>query len=624
MHTLRLTALLLSVLTGSVLASPERAPKASAQALVQSSMNAMRSDPEASRRFADDALKALAQHPDTDLELRARLLLCDYHSERDGRQARAEIAAGRALLPKVQRQGLQAGLFNCEGEIEESAGNYGRALQLFEQAVQVAERTHDDEMLADALYQRGYLRGVQGDYAAGLGDLRRARGLYEQGGLTQRATTTFNGIAILYNRMGDHEQARHYYEQTLQAQRVDGSQRELAVTQHNLGRVYEALQLWDQARTAFEATLDLSRGIDYPRGQAYALRGLAAVRNAEGNPEAALGLLQLAELLERQGPDERLRGQIQLQRGIALRQLKRVGDSVAALQDALAVFKQADSLHETGITQGALAATHADAGDWKSAYERQRDHTRTQERWLRSQLDQRFATLKVEFDTAAKEKENALLLREKAATETALQQERRAGQLQAAVIVLAGALLVLLAVLAWRQRRHGIEMRRLAMTDELTGLPNRRDVLNRLQAQLSDRRNRPCAVIIIDLDHFKMINDQHGHLVGDEMLKAVAQVLASSMPATACLGRLGGEEFVAVLPDTGEAQALAVGEAVREHVQALDGSRWLPRGQGLTASLGITVSRPGEDDISSMLHRADEALYRAKAAGRNRVFAEAA
>jgi diguanylate cyclase (GGDEF)-like protein len=609
-------------LPGALAAVPANAQHP-AQALVQRSQDAMRGEPEESRRLAEQALALLAARPDADLEVRARLLLCDYFAERDAAQAHASAQAARALAPKLMRAGLQAGIASCEGEIEENAGNYAAARKLFDQAVEQAERFSDGEMLGDALFQRGYLRGVQGDYASGLADLRRARNVYEREGLASRATTTLNGIAILYNRMGDHEQARHYYEQTLKAQRADGSRRELAVTQHNLARVYENLQRWPQARAGFEAALELSRQIGYPRGEAYALRGLASVRNAEGEPEAALGLLHLAELLQKGTPDERLRAQIQLQRGLALRQLKRPAEALPALQQALEVFRKVDSLHETVTTLQAVAGVQADLGDWNAAYQGQQAYTQALERWLRSQLDQRFATLKVEFDTAAKERENALLLREKAATENALAQARRASRLQAIAIALALALLVALGLLVLHLRKSAREMKRLALTDELTGLPNRRDVLTRLQSTLASG-SRPCSLLLIDLDHFKSVNDDFGHPVGDELLKAVAQVLRSAVPSTAWLGRLGGEEFVAVLPECDEEEALAAAESVREAVQALDSTRWMATRRHLTASLGVAVSRPGEDDVASMLHRADEALYRAKAAGRNRVFAEAA
>ncbi len=537
LRLLRSVPLLLTAL--HVATGAAQAQQHPAQALIQRSVDAMRADPEASRRFAEQALEALATRPDADLEIGARLQLCDYQAERDSALAREQVAGVRQLLPRARRPGLQARLLSCEGEIEQNGGGYAQARALFDQAVEVAQRHDDAEALADALYQRGYLRGVQGDYAAGLTDLRQARGLYERLAMPARAATVVNGIAILYNRLGDHEQARHYYEQTLKSQRHDGSHRELAVTHHNLGRVHENLKQWDKAREAFEASLQHSRTIQYARGEAYALRGLASVRNAEGRPEAALGLLQLADLLGKRSPDERLRAQILLQRGIALRALGRTADAQAALEQALAVFRQVESLHETASTQQVLAGLHADGHEWKAAFEQQRDYTQSLERWLRGQLDQRFATLKVEFDTAAKERENRLLLREKAATENALAQAQRAGRLQVLAIVLGGALLVALAVLVLHLRRSAREMQRLALTDELTGLPNRRDVLKRLHTLLADRHAGASALLIIDLDHFKAVNDDYGHLVGDELLKIVAEVLREVVQPPACPGRRG-------------------------------------------------------------------------------------
>jgi diguanylate cyclase (GGDEF)-like protein len=228
--------------------------------------------------------------------------------------------------------------------------------------------------------------------------------------------------------------------------------------------------------------------------------------------------------------------------------------------------------------------------------------------------------LKVEFDTAAKDREYALLQRENRATEQALAHEQRASQLKVLVIGLAAVLLLALALLVLRQRRTSRRMHSLALTDELTGLPNRRAVLARLQALLARPSAPPCAVLLADLDHFKRINDEHGHLVGDEVLKLVAERLTEAVREPMCVGRLGGEEFLVVLPDTGLEAARQAAERIRESVATLE-----PRGAAaprtLTVSLGVAASNPAGDSVSGMLRRADAALYDAKRAGRNRVIA---
>lgn len=613
---------LASLLLCGLLARPAVAVEAQhpAQRIIDSAGIAVRTDPEASRRDIERALELLQRQPDADLEIRARLILCDYQSERDTAAAEQQIASIGNLLPQARRQGLRAGMLDCQGQIAETSGNNTRARDLFEQAVIISADADDDEMLAGALFSRGYLLGLQGQYAAGLADLKRAQSIYEQIKLPHHALTALNGIAILYNRMGDYAQARHMYSQALKAQREAGMRREQGVTLHNLGRAHENLFEWEEARKAFAESLVISRELKYPRAEAYALRGLAAVENGTGNPRGALETLERAATLQHETPDARLDAQIHLARGIALHQLEQRPESVAALEEALQVFRQAASLSELQSTYAELAAVYAEMGNWRAGYGYLDKARETAENRFRNQIDQRFATLKVEFDTAAKDKENALLIRENEANEKALAQERRARSLQAAVIALTVVLALLLSALALHQRRTTLRMRALAMTDDLTGVPNRRAVLAKLQPLLGQADRTACSMLIIDIDHFKSINDQHGHAEGDEALKLVAAKLRDAVGEAGFVGRLGGEEFVAVLPDTGIQQATEIAEQVREQVMSIDTRRWL-LDRKITVSIGVTavIADAVADTSSSMLQRADAALYEAKRSGRNRV-----
>jgi diguanylate cyclase (GGDEF)-like protein len=604
-------ALLLSPLLPAANA-PDEAGK-----LIDAAVKAMRIDPDASKRYADQALQLLNKEPNADLEIRARLILCDYHSERDRAIADREISQATALLPLAQRQGLRAGLLTCEGDVNETAGDNARAKALYEQAVAVATAAQDDEMLAGALFSRGYLMGVQGAYAPGLADLRRAQALFEKARLNLHAVTVLNAIAILYNRMGDNQQAVHIYTRALKAQRESGLQREVAVTLYNLGRAHENLKEWEFARRAFIESRDINQKIGYPRGEAYAHRGLAAVANATGDARRALDILKQADALREQTSDARLGAHIQLVRGVSLHRLGRLPDSEAALKDALDVFRQADALGDLSTTYAELSLVQAEMGNWRDAYASQAQYKLNSDRLLNNQLDQRFATLKVEFDTVAKEQENTLLLRENRANEKALREGRRARQLQAVAIVLTVLLAGLLATIAVHQRRSTLRMRKLALTDELTGVPNRRDVLNRLEELLAQEDGPPCCILIVDIDHFKSINDLHGHPIGDEVLKYVAREMRTAVREPAFFGRLGGEEFLIVLPDTGLEGALPAAERFREQIMSVDTTRWLPVRRRITASVGVTVSRPGICNSSDMLMRADGALYAAKRSGRN-------
>jgi len=183
-------------------------------------------------------------------------------------------------------------------------------------------------------------------------------------------------------------------------------------------------------------------------------------------------------------------------------------------------------------------------------------------------------------------------------------------------------LLALLSMLVIHQRRNTRRMRALAMTDELTGLPNRRELLGRLSALLQRSTPAKSALMIVDLDHFKSINDRHGHPIGDETLKRVSAILRSAILEPDFLGRLGGEEFAIVLADASVDTAQAVAERLRAQVTATDFAHWIGD-RRITVSIGITVAESG-DTIATMLQRADAALYAAKHAGRNCVRVEPA
>jgi diguanylate cyclase (GGDEF)-like protein len=192
------------------------------------------------------------------------------------------------------------------------------------------------------------------------------------------------------------------------------------------------------------------------------------------------------------------------------------------------------------------------------------------------------------------------------------------------VIALGLALAVVLVWLVILNRGRAQRMGSLAMTDELTQAPNRRAVLSLLSELLKRPEASPCAILIMDIDFFKRINDQHGHAAGDEVLKRVAEAVRSLAVAPAFFGRLGGEEFLLVLPDSGLAEARRWAEALRLKIAAIDTRAVIPGHAGVTTSVGLTVSIAASDDPGSMLARADLALYAAKRSGRNCVRVEPA
>lgn len=173
-------------------------------------------------------------------------------------------------------------------------------------------------------------------------------------------------------------------------------------------------------------------------------------------------------------------------------------------------------------------------------------------------------------------------------------------------------------VVAMTKERSDRANRRAALSDPLTGVGNRRGFLAEAEKLIAQARSAPVALLLFDLDHFKAVNDRHGHGIGDDVLVGFCDVLRAELPAAAVIGRMGGEEFAVAIAGAEAARALDIAEAVRQRFARDWGVR-----DGIaieaTVSAGIAADPLGTAGLVTLLSRADGALYRAKAAGRDRV-----
>lgn len=184
-------------------------------------------------------------------------------------------------------------------------------------------------------------------------------------------------------------------------------------------------------------------------------------------------------------------------------------------------------------------------------------------------------------------------------------------------LTVTAAAVVLIAMLAsFRRLKATAEFN--AAYDGLTALANRRSAYDSLAAMTARARRTgtPLSVVLFDLDHFKQINDNYGHAVGDEVLRSVADTMRSAVRDTDLCARVGGEEFLILLPDAALQDARLVAERLRAQLRA----RLIPAiGSSVTASLGIAELQSGDGTAEVFLHRADQAMYGAKARGRDRI-----
>lgn len=182
-------------------------------------------------------------------------------------------------------------------------------------------------------------------------------------------------------------------------------------------------------------------------------------------------------------------------------------------------------------------------------------------------------------------------------------------------------LLVLLGRMAEANHRYRLEIEFLALRDALTGLHNRRHFMQAgaLALRQAVRGGRTTCLLMLDIDHFKSVNDRFGHGAGDQVIRAAGQGLRDSLRETDLVARIGGEEFAALLVDTDAQAALVAAERARLHLEALEVTvEGQPQPLRFTVSLGLAEARP-DANLEALMERADQGLYAAKHAGRNRV-----
>lgn len=184
--------------------------------------------------------------------------------------------------------------------------------------------------------------------------------------------------------------------------------------------------------------------------------------------------------------------------------------------------------------------------------------------------------------------------------------------------VIGGFSIVIAAGAYWTMKLNRLtkELARVSQTDMLTGIANRMRLDAQLCAEMerSSRSRRPFSVILIDIDNFKKVNDEFGHLAGDQVIKSVALIIKENVRISDSVGRWGGEEFLIICPETVADDSRVIADRIREAVQAFP----FCTGLSHTISAGIAMCE-ARDTVDSLLHRADTALYQAKRVGRNRV-----
>lgn len=486
-----------------------------------------------------------------------------------------------------------------------------RGLEACEAACRLARELRDDRSLVRALAAGAFHRSVNGDLTGALHDgleaLHVARAGEDPGGVvaahsilgivstqlgdlqaairhfeaeldvmntlgdTEGRPATLGNLGAAYSELGDAETALRHFQEARDTFAARGNTAGEASMSNNVGVALLRLGRFEAAHAAYEYALLLARRLGQELTEGISLGGLGAVAKAAGRYDEALVYIEGAlDLAVKQGrrPSEASNRQ---NRGGVLMKLGRYDEALAELERTLEIARAIGHRRLAQGTHQFLAHLHEQRGDYQRALEHER----------------LAHTLHLDLQTADAEREAKVL---------------------AVKLDLA------------RLREAATTLERESREDALTGVLNRRGLEDALAKVAPDET---FAVVMLDVDHFKRVNDSYSHAVGDEVLRSVARVVKRSLRSGSdgrfpdLVARYGGEEFTLILRGVDAAGAVDVAERLRTELEAHDWSDVAPSLQ-LTASFGVAVGG-GAASVARVLSAADEALYVAKQTGRNRV-----
>lgn len=565
-------------------------------------------------------MKSLVPPGDERRELRYRYMYCIMGLDASPEQGIAYADKGIADARRIGYVEAEINFDFCRGANQEALTTPRDALADYDAGIKLARSHENERLVADGLTWRGSVQSLLGEHALALVDFLEAQKFYETSGAPIESEDNLFNIAVAYRRLGEEAQARDYLKKLLALgeQRHDRAQQLAAHME--LGFLESEAGNQSAAESHLHKALALANAVDSrPQGASIHL-GLAQVDNLQGRYRQALDELAKAQPGFARMGDRSNRDMVLLQTAEAHAGLGQHARAIDEYAQAEKLLQQSGNLRYLAELLDARAHSYQALGRLEPEVADLRRLVRVREALDRKAHSDNATLMNYQFQTAQREQENRRLAADRALKEQQLKSLERVRHWQRVALGLGGVLILMLLWLAVRQFRRSRKLHRMAMTDPLTGIANRRHIeqLARRALDHAGANGEPLCVLVLDVDHFKAVNDAFGHAVGDQVLVRIAQACKQALRQFDMLGRLGGEEFLVVLPDTSLDVALQIAERLRRKVEALPLGNLAP-GLQITASVGAAQAEHESDDLPELVRRADTAMYRAKDAGRNRV-----
>jgi diguanylate cyclase (GGDEF)-like protein len=512
-------------------------------------------------------------------------------------------------------------LLQSQIRIDVNLGN----LDTYEQQRKVllleAKNIEDPLTIADIYIALGECEYMNSDYADAIKTFSLAHEALSTTQNQAKKAYVYLSFGNINNEIGNPEEAIGFFETALNISRALEDKFSISVILYNLGNVHINEGNSEKAKENMTSAKNISIEIDDEIGAAWASLRLADIAILDNEWQVAIDLYNEIEPVFLATGSVANQYEVILGKASALKAQGKFAEALSTQKQGLPLLDKLNSRSYYQEYNKTLAHLYYALGQYKKAFEiMDETYIEAQDFYYDERQDD-IEKYRVLFDTNLKEEQNQLLQSQNALKDLMLQQQQLQDRFWAAIASMSALLLFVLAYMLYRQTQNRDRFKSLALKDYLTDSPNRRAILEILNARFAqaEQTGTSFAIGILDLDHFKQLNDEYGHLVGDNALKAFSKTCKKIIRQHDSFGRYGGEEWLIVFSDIESGKAADIFERLRSAIKdsPIEG---LPKDYQLTFSMGIAYYNKEVDDCpDTLIKRADLVLYQAKSAGRDQV-----
>ena len=560
-----------------------------------------------------------------------------YIAQNQYTKAHATLNAGLGLAKHLSSPSiLISELLYLRGFSFESLGDIATATQNYKKGLEVAESLHDKVFIAAGLINLGAIAYLTDDYQRSLILLNDAYNIAEQTDDDELKGSVNSELGIVYGYIEEDQQSMAYYQQSYLHFKKAGMLLAAHNSLNNIAIHHNSKKKYKQAISVLQ-TIIAETNKDSPSSLMYSIysnMAWAYLKKEEPNAEAAYEYLIKAKQYLKAIEQHDVQLQFYIGQAFVLFELARYDETLASIHEAEKILASHQTLtqhkKQAYINIVNLRAKVAfEQKTFKKAYLIKSEVINLIEQLVEKEDDRSIAQVRLKLESEHADLQSEILQNQQALHEASLVEAKLANEEQRLYLIISALIALAFAWLLVKLIQSQHKLKIATSIDSLTKIANRRSLMKAAQSAFNQASNRKkhLSVLMIDVDHFKYINDNFGHHCGDEVLKEVALLSSKMLRKSDIFGRYGGEEFMVCLPKTSMRSAIEIAQRIRLCIEQHDW-KFAIKDLKVSVSIGIATfdgaSKKNNEvsDLSELIKSADEQLYQAKFSGRNKVSAK--